>query len=462
MERALAPPGTRELWYRLYQSLPCKHHGLAGHRVNTLPTDFLVLENGLTRVLEHNIHWSWLDFRKTIVQSFFASPGRNTLLWLLGLFVARVSKRGLCRSPSMCSRGPSQLARSRALVSSSTSLFAPSTQPFGWPVGPARSRCFSWSAVPACAMIAPRRCFLSAAPASSSSCYRASHQHGRLFPVLVSVCAFAFRFSSSTRESPPVDPSQAPQVLFWIPKEPTSVVRAMFEVDKPASSQHGTQRSKRNRKKKSRRKAKTQEETDVLVVLSCLDELMETDEKDPLPAAASVAYLRTSRLKLAAIDSISQLDPAAVEPGLDFSDLLHTVLDWELSSVHTLLPSKPPADTAKLGKDAGTEVGGILMILDGRVLQGKPELPPQDMRALVEEVEAHGSEDLLAQVQLDVDGKVLPDTYVANGNHAIFSTRGLGFTQVSTKCLSEIRRLLYVMPDNPFLDDAETAQNPIT
>eukprot|EP00808_Paulinella_micropora_P015014 g76524.t1 len=33
MERALAPPGTREIWYRLYQSLPCKHHGLAGHRV---------------------------------------------------------------------------------------------------------------------------------------------------------------------------------------------------------------------------------------------------------------------------------------------------------------------------------------------------------------------------------------------------------------------------------------------
>eukprot|EP00808_Paulinella_micropora_P017501 g59425.t1 len=34
MERALAPPGTRELWYRLYQSLPCKHHGLAGHRLH--------------------------------------------------------------------------------------------------------------------------------------------------------------------------------------------------------------------------------------------------------------------------------------------------------------------------------------------------------------------------------------------------------------------------------------------
>eukprot|EP00808_Paulinella_micropora_P027584 g72310.t1 len=32
MERALAPPGTREIWYCLYQSLPCKHHGLAGHR----------------------------------------------------------------------------------------------------------------------------------------------------------------------------------------------------------------------------------------------------------------------------------------------------------------------------------------------------------------------------------------------------------------------------------------------
>eukprot|EP00808_Paulinella_micropora_P023256 g10068.t1 len=42
MERALAPPGTREIWYRLYQSLPCKHHGLAGHR------DLVALSSNVT------------------------------------------------------------------------------------------------------------------------------------------------------------------------------------------------------------------------------------------------------------------------------------------------------------------------------------------------------------------------------------------------------------------------------
>eukprot|EP00808_Paulinella_micropora_P018270 g45058.t1 len=43
MERALAPPGTKELWYRLYQSLPCKHHGLAGHRARSAGLEIVIL-----------------------------------------------------------------------------------------------------------------------------------------------------------------------------------------------------------------------------------------------------------------------------------------------------------------------------------------------------------------------------------------------------------------------------------
>lgn len=259
-------------------------------------------------------------------------------------------------------------------------------------------------------------------------------------------------------------PSQA-LPLFWFPLRPKSVVRGLYEFssEEKAESQLKEKGKRRRNKGKGQERGwrRTERKGPVkTVALSCLadpEQELKVYSEGALPLESCVAFARFSEEELLSLPRLESLEPHRVEQGLDFRDVLHDALEWELSSTYvrfeevqgsqsldTHAPAAPHASTIDKGEDGQgvTERVTRLLVLDGRLLPDGEYPDVHRVEELLEEVEAHGSEDLLAEVSIGPHGEPLPETYIPNDNHTLFSSRGLGFTQVSEKCLKQVVTLI--------------------